>query len=196
MPTINDLLEKIVSDNLLHAKWLNTLSYLENCGARKIALAEHPTLVKKEMLKHAEEEFRHAYYLKKQIPKLVNAPFHDYSLSLMLGGICSRHYLNRLDLFTSRLLKKNAANKQFAYILVTYAIEKRAEMLYPKYHEILKKTQSKIHVKSIILEEEEHLQEMEKELTIWNAGKKYVEIICKQEEILYEKWLGAIHLSY
>ena len=52
-----------------HAKWLNTLSFLENCGARKIAACEHPTLVKEEMLKHAAEEFRHAHHLKRQIDK-------------------------------------------------------------------------------------------------------------------------------
>ena len=43
---IESILNRIVASNELHAKWLNTLSYLENCGARKIAACEHPTLVK------------------------------------------------------------------------------------------------------------------------------------------------------
>jgi hypothetical protein len=34
---IEPILNVIVACNELHAKWLNTLSYLENCGARKIA---------------------------------------------------------------------------------------------------------------------------------------------------------------
>ena len=67
---IGKLIGPIVKDPLLHGLWLNTLSYLENCGARMIAACEHPTLVKEEMLKHAAEEFRHAFYLKKQLARI------------------------------------------------------------------------------------------------------------------------------
>jgi hypothetical protein len=42
---------------------------MENAGARKISKCEHPTLVTQIQLKHAAEEHRHAYYLKKQIGK-------------------------------------------------------------------------------------------------------------------------------
>jgi bacterioferritin (cytochrome b1) len=64
------LLEKIVQQNETHAKWLNTLSFMENAGARKISACEHPTNVSLIQLKHAAEEHRHAYYLKKQILKI------------------------------------------------------------------------------------------------------------------------------
>src|ERR1700733_11588698 len=101
MDELEDLLYQIVSTPLLHAKWLNTLSYLENCGARKIAHCEHPTKVKEEMLKHASEEFRHAYYLKQQIRKVHPQPMNTYSLNSMLGGFASFHYLNLLDIWTS-----------------------------------------------------------------------------------------------
>lgn len=67
---IRQLLNTIIASDELHAKWLNTLSFLENCGARKIAACEHPTLVKEEMLKHAAEEFRHALHLKRQIGRI------------------------------------------------------------------------------------------------------------------------------
>src|SRR5262245_54722675 len=87
------LLEEIVFSNELHSKWLNKLSYLENCGARKIASCEHPTLVKEEMLKHAAEEFRHAHYLKRQIKRVSLMRMTTYSLSNMLGGVSSLNYL-------------------------------------------------------------------------------------------------------
>lgn len=67
---LEQLTDVVVADRTLHGRWLNTLSYLENCGARKIASCEHPTKVKEEMLKHASEEFRHAFYLKKQLSRL------------------------------------------------------------------------------------------------------------------------------
>src|SRR3984957_8254334 len=95
------LLSRIVAVPTLHAKWLNTLSYLENCGARKIAACEHPKLVKEEMLKHAAEEFRHAHYLKRQIVK-VSAPLETYAD--ILGGLATHHYLRALDLKLSREL--------------------------------------------------------------------------------------------
>jgi len=99
--SIKPLLTSIVACPKLHAKWLNTLSYLENCGARKIASCEHPTLVREEMLKHAAEEFRHAHYLKKQIQR-ISRPIETYALPTLLGGIATLHYLNSLDLKTCR----------------------------------------------------------------------------------------------
>ena len=41
---LKNILPHLIAAPSLHAKWLNTLSYLENCGARKIAACEHPTL--------------------------------------------------------------------------------------------------------------------------------------------------------
>lgn len=31
----SSILKNIVADNELHSKWVNTLSFLENCGAKK-----------------------------------------------------------------------------------------------------------------------------------------------------------------
>src|SRR3954466_1824989 len=99
---IKQLLNTIVASNELHAKWLNTLSYLENCGARKIAGCEHPTLVKEEMLKHAAEEFRHAHYLKCRIGMISSEIPETYSLPSLLGGTASLNYLKALDLAACR----------------------------------------------------------------------------------------------
>lgn len=199
-PLINyfrPVLRQIVLDPQLHAKWLNTLSYLENCGARKIASCEHPTRVKEEMLKHASEEFRHAHYLKKQIKKLIDTPLTDYSPSSILGGFTTFHYLNTLDIAVCRHLKQEKklskeALKGVAYILVTYAIELRASELYPLYHEILKESSSKVAVKSILLEEEEHLEEMKMELEEIPDGKNLLLFACQQEKRLCRNWLTQL----
>ncbi len=177
------LLRSLIANPKKHVKWLNTLSYLENAGARKIAKAEHPTLVKQEMLKHAAEEFRHAHYLKQQTRKLTSAPPADYSD--LLGGHLTRRYLDRLELEVCRLTKIKL------YPLVTYAIEKRAQKLYPLYQKILKEMGSKITVMSIIKEEEGHLEEMEQEL-----GKStYKERVCEMEEKLYYAWIKKVALD-
>ena len=193
---LESLLNTIVSSPELHAKWLNTLSFLENCGARKIAACEHPTLVKEEMLKHAAEEFRHAHHLKRQIERVPSAPLHTYALDNMLGSIATLHYLSALNLKAARFLKEQGLSKQrikeYAYILVTYAIELRAEELYPLYDKVLRTNGSRVTVKSILMEEKEHLSEMRSELEKLPSGWRYAEVICSLEAALYKKWINAI----
>lgn len=191
------LLTQIVQRDFLHAKWLNTLSYLENCGARKIAACEHPTLVKEEMLKHASEEFRHSHYLKKQIKRVSSSRFPNYCHPSILGGINTLQYLNKLDLSTCRYLIKECCLdkcevKKIAYLLVTYAIELRAQEFYPIYEEVLREHQSKVYVKSIILEEEEHLREMQEGIANLPSGSKYAEKACSFEHFLFNKWMDCI----
>lgn len=194
-----ELLEKIIDSPALHGRWLNTLSFLENCGARKIAACEHPTLVKEEMLKHAAEEFRHAHYLKRQIARVWSHPIDTYALSSMLGGVATLHYLHSLDVKTCRYLKraglKPTAIKEFAYLLVTYAIELRAEEFYPLYDEALRKKGSKVTVKSILLEEKEHLREMREGLDALPSGWAHADVVCSFESTLCQQWLQAVGKS-
>src|SRR3984885_4210451 len=137
---LKNIVEKIVVADDLHAKWLNSLSMMENTGARKISKYEHPVHTGIIVLKHAAEEARHAYYLKKQIGKLANDACPDYSYPYLLAPIESHHYLNMLDVDACRYLKsrlqlQGRAMKHGAYLLVTYAIEMRADMLYGIYQE-------------------------------------------------------------
>jgi hypothetical protein len=190
---LHHLLPQIIKSPQWHTKWLNTLSYLENCGARKIAACEHPTLVKEEMLKHASEEFRHAHYLKRQIERI--SPFSpaDYTLPQLMGGTASLRYLDLLNLKTCRFLGlKGNALKEQAYLLVTYAIELRAEELYPIYDAALRQAHSKITVKSILLEEKEHLEEMRNGLASFPNGMKLAAAVSAIESDLCNLWLNAI----
>lgn len=193
------MLDFIVADPILHAKWLNTLSFLENCGARKIAACEHPTLVKEEMLKHAAEEFRHAHYLKRQISRVTQEPFPDYSLPYLLGGFKTLHYLDSLDCQTCRFLKQQpslspADQKALAYLLVTYAIECRAALLYPLYDACLKRVSSTVTVKSILLEEKEHLREMQEGLSSFPNGLLFAAHIQSIEDTIYTEWVAKLYL--
>lgn len=193
----DSLIERVLRCSQIHAKWLNTLSYLENAGARQIAKCEHPTLVKTEMLKHAAEEFRHAYYLKRQMAKL-DVPFpEDYSLTSILGGTKTWHYLKTLDTSICRYLldigctKENV--KEAAYLLTTYAIEKRASELYPLYENHLRELDCNITVKSILLEEKGHLHEMEEALSQFPNGLINASRACKIESAICIEWIHQIH---
>ncbi len=195
---MNKTLQYIVENIELHTKWLNTLSFLENVGARKISACEQPHSVNLIQLKHAAEEHRHAYYLKKQIGKLNAAACPFYEAVDLLAARETDHYLNALDLKCARFLKKElnlegSALKYAAYLFVTYAIEVRADALYPVYQEVLTLHQSKVTVKSIILEEEGHLEEMIQQLEKFHCNwQAYANTMVKMETELFMSWFSAV----
>jgi hypothetical protein len=198
MESFQSILRKILKEDHLHAKWLNTLSFMENTGARKISASEHPLKVTELILKHAAEEARHAYFLKKQIAKLNGQDCPDYSFNYLLAPMMSYQYLHRLDVFTSGYVKKHFALRDdklayACYLLVTYAIEVRADHLYPLYQEELDRDGSKVNVKSIIAEETGHLEEMIRQLENFSpAWKDHAFNICQKEKLLFENWLNAL----
>jgi len=195
---LSRIADRIVANDEMHAKWLNSLSMMENTGARKISKYEHPVHTNIIVLKHAAEEARHAYYLKRQIGKLDPDACPDYSYPYLLAPIESYHYLNQLDVDACRYVKdklnlSGRDMKHGAYLLVTYAIEVRADMLYGIYQEALTKHSSKVNVKSIILEEEGHLEEMQKMLEVFHPEwERLAKDMCEVENRLFERWMAAI----
>jgi hypothetical protein len=195
---MNQLLATIISNPLLHAKWLNTLSLMENTGARKISACEHKTDVTLIILKHAAEEHRHAFYLKKQISKLGENLCPTYHSDYLIASSQSRYYLNMLDVEVCKYLKSElglSGNdlKFAAYLLVTYAIEVRADALYPIYQDALDQASSKVNVKSIILEEEGHLEEMLNQLKNFSPQWQiYADKAVEFESKLFEQWVEGI----
>jgi len=195
---LNEILPRIIADDKLHARWLNTLSLMENTGARKISASEDPVTVTYIILKHAAEEHRHAFYLKKQIEKTADGTCPTYSDTYLVAPAYSKYYLNQLDVQVCRYLKKelNLSGKDLrfaAYLLVTYAIEVRADELYPVYQDALDNAKSKVNVKSIILEEEGHLEEMINQLKTFSPNwELHAEKAVAMEAGLFQNWVGAL----
>lgn len=165
---IEILLEEIIKNPTLHVKWLNTLSYLEHMGAKKIHKANLGLYVNEKILSHACEEARHAYFYKKSIRKIEpNLPEDfNYSYSNLIAGFSSFKYFQRLDLEVLKYFqnKQKNFNKNFlaflCYLYVTYLIEERADMVFNIYQERLEKLQIPINILSVIKEEEKHLKEI------------------------------------
>jgi len=195
---LKNILPKIISDNQLHARWLNTLSLMENTGARKISASEDPVKVTYIILKHAAEEHRHAFYLKKQIEKTGEAQCPTYASDYLLAPAYSKYYLNQLDIHVCRYLKnelglKGAELRFAAYLLVTYAIEVRADELYPVYQQALDDAGSKVNVKSIILEEEGHLEEMIAQLNRFSPDwELHAQKAVDMETSLFNDWVTEL----
>lgn len=196
---LKTLLTAIVADGDLHARWLNTLSLMENTGARKISACEDPITVTYIILKHAAEEHRHAFYLKKQLEKLeAAAKYPTYAPEYLVAPAYSKQYLNQLDIESCRYLKNELGlqgkDLRFAaYLLVTYAIEVRADELYPIYQDALTEAGSKVNVKSIILEEEGHLEEMLNQLQQFSPDwQRHADKAVEIESRLFGDWLQAL----
>ena len=196
--SLEEITDKIVENNMLHAKWLNTLSLMENTGARKISASEDKNDVTLIILKHAAEEHRHAYYLKKQIEKLDKGLCPTYNAGFLIAPASSKFYLNKLDTSVCRYLKSelNLAGSELrfaAYLLVTYAIEVRADELYPVYQASLDKAKSKVNVKSIIIEEEGHLEEMINQLKQFsNDWQEHAGKAVEIETELFNDWVAQL----
>ena len=198
---LDSILKKIVADNVLHAKWLNTLSYMENAGAKKISASEHKENVNLIILKHAAEEHRHAYYLKKQIAKVDEALCKTYTNAELLSPNNTKYYLHALDIAVCRYLKAefNLSGYELkfaAYLFVTYAIEVRADELYPIYQDVLTDAGSKVNVKSIILEEEGHLEEMLNQLKTFSPDwEEHADLVIKIEQDMFSDWMQGLALQ-
>jgi hypothetical protein len=196
---LQEIFHNIIANDALHAKFLNTLSLMENTGARKISASEHKTKVSYLILKHACEEARHAFYLKKQISKVANLEdFPTYENQFLIAPFASYTYLQLLDIQVCRYLKKtfklSGENLKYAaYLLVTYAIEVRADELYPIYQTALDDAKSKVNVKSIIVEEEGHLEEMITQLKSFSPDwETHAEKALEIEKRLFEVWVGEL----
>jgi len=195
LPQIERFLATVVSHPQRHGRWLNTLSFMENCGARQMAACQHPSLVPEEMLKHAAEEFRHAYHLKAQIPKVSDEALPDYRIESIVGGWGTRHYLKALDTRICKYLKQKMSGpklREAAYVLTSYAIERRAEELYPTYQALLTAEGSPVSIKGIIREEAQHLKEMEEMLAELDNGNELATAACAIESELCKSWLAGL----
>ncbi|MBE9600019.1 hypothetical protein [Pedobacter sp. MC2016-24] len=198
---LEQLFLSIIKNDVQHARFLNTLSFMENAGARKISASEHPETVTTMILKHAAEEHRHAYYLKKQLEKIQAGICPTYALSELMAPQESRFFLHKLDVYTSRYLKNKLGLsgtelRYAAYLFVTYAIELRADELYPVYQQALTESNHKVTVKSIILEEAGHLEEMIAQLKHFSADwELHAAVILDIENSLFNAWIEALALA-
>lgn len=193
LPSIEETLETIIESPELHAKWLNTLSFLEHIGSRKILKTQSSDKTSPEILRHAAEEARHAYIFKKMIDK-TGLKSEDYSISSMLCGGAANRYFQGLDGMVKRTLKEKSISKDMCYYYVTALIEERAGWLYPVYQKCLEKKKSPVDISNIIKEEERHLDEMHTELS--GIDPSVMKEFRKKEESLfqtyYEKLVGRL----
>ncbi len=155
-------LGKIMADRQSHAMWLNSLSYLEYRGFRKIVRSQKTSDMSLERLLHSMEEVRHAVFFKKQAIKWGGNLFEFYRDEVLLGGISTKKYFCSLDSGVSEQLKaiENSSISNTAYCIVTWLVEQRALSIYTIYDRLLQASREDFSLTSILREENAHLKEM------------------------------------
>jgi len=191
-------LATMVQDPSRHARWMNTLAYLEHVGGRKMFQRIPPAYFDSEVLEHAAEEACHAVYLMQQRDKLGSAHAAGFHQNALVGGRLSRRYLDRLELKISRFLRdvlhlKAHKLKYGAYLLISYAIEKRAMQVYSVYDGVLKEQGSPVQIRAIIKDEVGHLAQMERKIQeTFSAAHDIQQQVCHIENELYQEWFKAL----
>lgn len=168
---IKRALRTITQDERLEARWLNTLSYLEFVGSRKISrtvASSHPSA---EVLDHLADEARHAAAFSGLARTVVGSAPSDYLARDAAGA-----YFNKLDRELSAWANDVAGREQPAlcYLLVTSMIERRAMTLYPLYRAATSNETVREELGHIISEEQDHRVRIEEDcvrmLSEWNIA--------------------------
>ena len=96
---MDTLLPLIIKNEELHKKWINTLSYMEHIGSRKIIKSQNSKKLNLDTLQHICEEARHAFFLKNIGHKHFKNFCPTFETSYLLGERAADSYFQNLDEF-------------------------------------------------------------------------------------------------
>lgn len=184
------LLERIVDDDELHVRWLNTLSYLEYVGARKIIKSQNEDDIDDRVLLHMAEEIHHALFLRKIIRKHFVTRTLNFSHHCMLAKSAAKAYFKNVD----RECFTHAKNPHHAYLLTSYIIETRALKLYSVYQKLLKQ-RAMFSIASLLSQEERHLDEIKSLLLADSEFLAVHDRILVEEEKFFAQLLESLATS-
>ena len=148
------ILEKVTSDSSLHSRFLNTLSYLEYIGSRKMLKSLPSSILDHFFLDHINEETRHSLILKRLAEKTAkkNMAFQDDE---MIVGQSAQDYFQEVDHYS---LKFAFDNPVLNYLYTSYAVEQRALVFYSLYNDVLKKKSFAFSLDAVLNDEIKHLE--------------------------------------
>ena len=160
---LEGLIGRIVADTVLHARWLNTFSYLEYVGFRKIVKSQRAEGLTAAILGHACEEGRHALGLKKLAIKLGGAEFDSYASEVLLCGEEAEAYFQDLDKACDEAFanRSEAERGKLTYCYRTWLVERRALDVYGTYKNALGDSDIARKLGGLLAEETKHLADVE-----------------------------------
>jgi hypothetical protein len=192
------LLDRIVPDPKLHARFVNTLARLEYVGVRKILKSRRSERLDLDGIQHILDEAVHALRLKKAAAALGAATGADvgtFAPSATLAGDAAENYLQALDHRAEEALGDlpEGDRAEANYLLTSAAVEVRAQVFYALYDRTLRAHDAGFSVAAISKDEDRHLDEMAAGLaTALPDWQRRFEPLLAAEEALYARFLGAI----
>ena len=194
---LNELLPHIISNPNLHARWINTFSYLEYIGFRKIIKSQWAEDISAAVLSHACEEGRHALRLKKMAVKIGGKDFDSYSADKLLCPEQAENYFKILDASCEMALASHFVEpkivSRLTYLYVTLIVEVRALRVYGDYLDVLKQNGSGQVIEAMLAEEAAHLEYVQRELV--ELDPHYEQRRLQIEDIergLYSDYVSAV----
>jgi hypothetical protein len=188
------VMSHIVGNTDLHARWLNTLSFLEYIGFRKIIKSQDASSMSLETLTHANEEGRHALLLKNLCLKTGGPRYDSYAPSKLLRGAEAELYFQSVDSEAHALLSPLAQGEnltRLTYLAVTWLVEVRALEVYGVYMQALKAAGLSSPLASLLREEEKHLSEVSRNI----AGlipQRTLDDLKAMEFACYQEYMRAL----
>ncbi|HEY1735281.1 MAG TPA: hypothetical protein VGG12_01415, partial [Methylovirgula sp.] len=154
-PKLEDLVAIVAKDPRLHARWLNTFSFLEYIGFRKIVKSQRAETLNSIVLGHAIEEGRHALRLKKLAIQIGGKDFENYTPNLLICGEEAEDYFQSLDRDCEAQFadRSETDRPKLTYHYVTWLIERRALDVYGVYQKAVKGTIVAEKLKGLVAEE-------------------------------------------
>ncbi|MCY4512689.1 MAG: hypothetical protein OXB86_03265 [Bdellovibrionales bacterium] len=170
------ILENIVSSRKIHGRWLNTLSFLEYIGTRKILKSLPANILDETLLSHVAEEAFHSLFFKKLARKLT---VNNYSFKEeeMLAPEECENYFQQLDK-KAELISNEKPDLNYLY--TTWIVETRAVSVYSLYNKILKEKQFSFTLNPILKDEEKHLAQV----------KNCIQQMDSRHEIHFQELMG------
>jgi hypothetical protein len=192
---LEELVAAIVAEPGLHARWLNTFSYLEYVGFRKIVKSQRAEVLTAAILGHACEEGRHALGLKKLAIKLGGAQFDSYAPDALLCGEEAEAYFQDLDQACDEAFagRSEAERGKLTYCYVTWLVERRALDVYQVYKRALGESEIARKLGGLLAEETKHLADVE---AVLHTGDPEFSTRSKEfeavEAALYQNFINAL----
>ena len=191
------LLERIVPDAGLHARFVNTLARMEYVGVRKMLKSRRAERLDLDGIQHILDEAVHTLRLKKAAAALDAGAgaVRTFATTDTLAGDAGESYLQALDHRAEEMLGDLAADRRAEanYLLTSAAVEVRAQVFYPLYDRVLKDAQAGFSVAAIMKDEDRHLEEMASGLqAVLPDWKPRLEPLLAAEEALFARFLAAV----
>ena len=162
----NHFLTSVLGQASNHYLWLQSLSYLEYIGYRKMVKAlGYDQLMSQSVQTHLSDEIEHSLLFKNQLKQLFSK-----DTQLKLGAVqklqsIAENYFQSLDSAVEECVQKKYGDVPFlSYLETSLIIEKRAMQVYPSYQAQLAESSLKQTVLKVIRDEADHLKNLDRTL--------------------------------